>query len=200
MLVGKRMRKEPVTVSPQDNLATAKAKMRAGKFRRLPVVEEGKLVGILTEGDIREHRGSLEGSQVKICMTEGLLTVAPGTTLEEAAGTLLNHKIGGLPVLEGGRLVGIITTSDVLRAFLEVMGAVEPGTARIDLLLEGEQYGLASASKAIVEEGGEVLGLGTYRERWGESPVCYLRVRGADPEGIADRLRQQGYNVLGVHL
>lgn len=200
MLVGKRMRKEPVTVSPQDSLATAMAKMRAGKFRRLPVVEGGRLVGILTEGDIRERLGNLERTEVQSCMTEGLLTVTPGTTLEEAAATLLNHKIGGLPVLEGGRLVGIITTSDILRAFLDVMGALEPGTARIDLLLEGEQYGLASASKAIVEEGGEVLGLGTYRERWGESPVCYLRVRGADLEGIAGRLRQHGYNVLGVHL
>lgn len=200
MLVGKRMSKEPVTVGAQDNLATARAKMRAGKFRRLPVVEEGRLVGILTEGDIREHLGNLEGTKVKACMTEGLLTVTPGTTLEEAATTLLTHKIGALPVLEDGRLVGIITTSDILRAFLDVMGASEAGTARIDLLLEGEQYGLASASKAIVEEGGEVLGLGTYRERWGESPICYLRVRGGDLEGVAKRLRKRGYNVLGVHL
>ena len=200
MLVGKRMSKEPVTVGAQDNLATARAKMRAGRFRRLPVVEEGRLAGILTEGDIREHLGNLEGTKVKACMTEGLLTVTPGTTLEEAATTLLNHKIGALPVLDDGRLVGIITTSDILRAFLDVMGASEPGTARIDLLLEGEQYGLASASKTIVEEGGEVLGLGTYRERWGESPICYLRVRGADLEGIANRLRKRGYNVLGVHL
>lgn len=200
MLVGKRMSKEPVTVSPQDTLATAKAKMRAGKFRQIPVVEDGRLVGIITEGDIREHLGDLEQTRVKSCMTEGLLTVAPGTTLEEAAATLLNHKIGSLPVIEDRRLVGIITTSDILRAFLDVMGASEPGTGRIDLLLEGEQFGLASASKAIVEEGGEVLGLGTYRERWGESPICYLRVRGGDLDGLAGRLRQRGYNVLGVHL
>ncbi|MBI2361443.1 MAG: CBS domain-containing protein, partial [Deltaproteobacteria bacterium] len=184
MLVGKRMSKEPVTVSPQETLATAKAKMRAGKFRQIPVVEDGRLVGIITEGDIREHLGDLEQTRVKSCMTEGLLTVAPGTTLEEAAATLLNHKIGSLPVIEDRRLVGIITTSDILRAFLDVMGASEPGTGRIDLLLEGEQYGLASASKAIVEEGGEVLGLGTYRERWGESPICYLRIREGDLDGL----------------
>lgn len=200
MLVGKRMRKEPVVVSPQDNLAAAKAKMRAGKFRRLPVVEGDRLVGIITEGDLREHVGKLEATPVKSCMTEGLLTVTPETTLEEAAAILLDQKIGGLPVLDGNRLVGIITTSDILRSFLDVMGASEPGTARIDLLLEGEQYGLSAAARAIVEEGGEVLGLGTYRERWGENPVCYLRLRGSDLDGIANRLRKRGYNILGVHL
>lgn len=200
MLVGKRMSRNPVTVNSLDNLSTAKAKMRAGNFRRLPVLEEGKLAGIVTEGDIREHLGNLERTQVKSCMTEGLLTVTPQTTLEEAATLLLNHKIGGLPVLEEGRLVGIITTSDVLQAFLDVMGASEPGTARIDLLLEGEEAGLADASKTIAEEGGEVLGVGTYRERWGESPVCYLRVRASDLEAVTRGLRKRGYNILGLHV
>ncbi|MBI2998064.1 MAG: CBS domain-containing protein [Deltaproteobacteria bacterium] len=200
MLVGKRMSRNPVTVNTLDNLSTAKAKMRAGNFRRLPILEEGKLVGIVTEGDIREHVGNLERTEVKSCMTEGLLTVTPQTTLEEAATLLLNHKIGGLPVLEEGRLVGIITTSDVLQAFLDVMGASEPGTARIDLLLEGEETGLADASKTIVEEGGEILGVGTYRERWGESPVCYLRVRASDLEAVTRGLRKRGYNILGLHV
>lgn len=200
MLVGKRMSRNPVTVNPVDNLSTAKAKMRAGNFRRLPILEEGKLVGIVTEGDIRAHVGNLERTQVKSCMTEGLLTVTPQTTLEEAAALLLNHKIGGLPVLEEGRLVGIITTSDVLQAFLDVMGASEPGTARIDLLLEGEGTGLADASKTIAEEGGEVLGVGTYRERWGESPVCYLRVRASDLEAVTRGLKKRGYNILGLHV
>ncbi|OGP26259.1 MAG: hypothetical protein A2038_13250 [Deltaproteobacteria bacterium GWA2_57_13] len=200
MLVGKRMSRNPVTVNPLDNLSTAKAKMRVGNFHRLPILEEGKLVGIVTEGDIREHVGNLERTQVKSCMSEGLLTVTPQTTLEEAATLLLNHKIGGLPVLEEGRLVGIITTSDVLQAFLDVMGASEPGTARIDLLLEGEETGLAEASKTIVEEGGEILGVGTYRERWKESPVCYLRVRAPDLEAVTRGLRKRGYNILGLHV
>ena len=200
MLVGKRMSRNPVTVNPGDNLSTAKAKMRAGNFRRLPVLEEGKLVGIVTEGDIREHAGNLERTQVKSCMTEGLLTVTPRTTLEEAATLLLNHKIGGLPVLEEERLVGIITTSNILQAFLDVMGASEPGTARIDLLLEGEDTSLADASKTIAEEGGEVLGVGTYRERWEESPVCYLRVRASDLEAVTRGLKKRGYNILGLHV
>ncbi len=199
MLVGKRMTKNPVTITPDDYLATAQAKMQTGRFRRLPVVKDEHLVGILTDRDLRQHMGFLERTKVNVAMTEDLVTVTPETTLEEAAQVLLKRKIGGLPVVKDGRLAGIITTSDILQAFLDVMGASDESTIRIDLLLEGEGYDLADASKTVAEEGGEILGVGTYRERWGESPVCYLRMRAADPERLAEVLKKRGYSVLGVH-
>jgi len=102
MLVSKRMRKEPVTVGPQDDLATVQKKMKEGGFRRIPVVEGGRLVGIVTDRDIRQHLGYLEKTKVNAAMTEKLVTVLPKTTLEEAAQLLLKHKIGGLPVVEDG--------------------------------------------------------------------------------------------------
>lgn len=199
MLVGKRMTANPVTIAPEEHLAEARAKMVQGRFRRLPVVQEGRLVGILTDRDLRQHVGFLERTKVNAAMTENLVTVRPQTTLEQAAQLLLKHKIGGLPVVEEGKLVGMITTSDILQAFLHVMGASEEGTSRVDLLLEGEGRDLASASAAVSEQGGEVLGLGTYRETWGESPVCYLRVRGADPDRVVEALAQKGFAVLGMH-
>lgn len=200
MLVGNHMSKNPVTVTPQNTLATAQTRMLDGRFRRLPVVENGKLVGILSDRDVRGHMGHLEQTKVNVAMTESPVTVAPLTTLEEATKLLLRHKIDGLPVVEGGKLVGIITTSDVLKAFLDVMGASEEGTARIDLLLEGEGYDLTGATKVIADEGGEILGVGTYRERWGENPVFYLRLRASDPTRIAGALKDRGYPILGVHL
>ena len=116
---------KPVTVTPQDSLATAQAQMQAGGFRQLPVVADGKLVGIVTDRDIRRYVRKMRITEVKTAMTKDLLlTVTPLTTLEEAAQILLNHKIGGLPVLEADSLVGIITTTDILRAFLDVMGKV----------------------------------------------------------------------------
>jgi acetoin utilization protein AcuB len=144
--------------------------------------------------------GHLEQTKVNVVMTEEVATVTPLTTLEEAAQVLLRRKIGGLPVVEEGKLAGIITTSDVLQAFLDVMGASEEGAARIDLLLEGEGYDLTDAAQIIAQEGGEILGVGTYRERWGENPVFYLRLRTADPARIANALREKGYTILGVHL
>lgn len=123
MMVGERMIQDPVSVTPQDTLATARAKMQAGGFRQLPVVEDGKLVGIVTDRDIRWNRKQMMITKVNAAMTKDLVTVTPETTLEKAAQVILQHKIGGLPVVKGERLVGIITTTDILKAFLDVIGA-----------------------------------------------------------------------------
>ncbi len=200
MLVGRHMSKNPVTASPQDTLAVAQAKMLDGKFRRLPVVEGGKLVGILSDRDLREHKGHLEQTKVNVAMTENPITVTPLTTLEEATKLLLRHKIGGLPVVEEDRLVGIITTSDILQAFLDVTGASEEGTARVDLLLEEEGYDLNRATGIVTAAGGEILGVGTYQEKWQDRPVFYLRLRAPDPNYVAEALKEKGYKVLGLHL
>ena len=199
MIVGNRMTKEPVTVKPEDLLIHAAHKMQSGGFRRVPVVSEGKLVGIVSERDLREHRGRLEHTKINGVMSENPVTVTPATTLEEAAQILLERRIGGLPVLADGRLVGIITTSDVLKAFLDVTGASEGGSARLDFVIEGEERGLVEATRVVAREGGAVLGVGTYRERLGESPVCYLRLLSGNPEKIAKALRSAGFNMLGVH-
>jgi acetoin utilization protein AcuB len=172
--------------------------MEKGNFRRLPVVSDGQLVGIITDRDVRQHVGLLDRTDVKTAMSKKPVTVTPGTTVEASAQILLKEKIGGLPVIEKNRLVGMITTSDILEAFLDVLGASEETSTRIDFVL-GEGRGLAEASTIISQEGGEVLGVGTYRGKWGETPVCYLRLRSGDPEAIAKHLKDRGFDVLGVH-
>jgi acetoin utilization protein AcuB len=112
------MTPDPIAINPADTLANAKAVMDEGRFRRLPVVEDGRLVGILTERDIREHLGYLRSTRVNAAMRTALITVTPYDTVEVAAQLMLKHKIGGLPIATGGKLVGIVTTSDLLKAFL----------------------------------------------------------------------------------
>jgi acetoin utilization protein AcuB len=199
MLVGKRMTMEPITVDPEDLLSRAAHKMQAGGFRRLPVVSGGKLVGIITDRDVRQYRGHLEHKKIKAAMTESPLIVTPETTLEEAAVIMLEQQIGGLPVVEEGRLVGVIAASDILRAFLDVMGASHGGSTRIDFILEGEEHGFTEASRIVAREGGEILGVGTYRDKLGDNPVCYLRLAASHPEQVAKGLRVGGFKVLGVH-
>ena len=200
MLVGKRITKEPVTTTPDEYLAAVMAAMEKGGFRHMPVVTGGKLVGIVTDRDARQHIGFLEKTKVNAAMTENAVTVTPQSTLEEAAQLLLKRKIGSVPVVQEGKLVGIITSSDILKAFLEVMGVEEEGTARIDILLKGDEQDLTTASETISARGGEILSVGTYREKWGDDPICYLRVRNGDPEKIAEALKKRGYTVLGVHV
>jgi len=199
MLVSHRMTQDPVTVAGDDLLIQARLKMQKGGFRRIPVVSDGQLVGIITDRDLREHAGYLDRTEVKAAMSKKLITVTPATTVEAAAQLLLKQKIGGLPVVGKGCLVGMLTTSDILQAFLDVMGASEETSTRIDFVLGGEGRGLAEASKIISQEGGEVLGVGTYRRKWGETPVCYLRLRSGDADAIARVLRERGFEVLGAY-
>jgi acetoin utilization protein AcuB len=119
--------------------------------------------------------------------------------LEEAAQIMLERQIGGLPVVHEGRLIGIITSTDVMRAFLDVMGASKGGSTRIDFVLEGEEHGFIEASRIVAREGGELLGVGTYRDKLGENPICYLRLISGDTDKIAKALRTSGFDVLGVH-
>lgn len=199
MLVGKRMTQAPVTITGDELLSEAQEKMRRGGFRRLPVVSDGKLVGIVTDRDLRSHAGYLERTRANGVMTEKVRTVSPATTLEEAAQIMLKFQISGLPVVDNGQLVGIITTSDVMKAFLDTMGASQPASTRIDFILEGEEHGIIEASRVISREGGEILGIGTYREKMGENPVCYLRLLSGNADQIAASLRRAGFDVLGVH-
>jgi len=199
MLVRHRMTANPVTVSPQDTLAVAKEKMTAGKFRRLPVVQDGVLVGILTDRDILRFVGSEERTRVDGAMTETPLTVSPTTPMEEAVRLMRQHQISGLPVVEAGKVVGILTTSDVMQAFVEVSSVSVQGSIRIDLLRTGKEGDLTDASAMINQIGGEVLAVGTYRDPWSEQPIFYLRLRGVEPGVAAKALEQKGYTVLSVH-
>lgn len=122
------MTSDPVTIGPHDTLSKAKSIMDAGHFRRVPVLDNGRLVGILTERDLREYTGYLESTRVNAAMRTALVTVTPYNTVEDAARLMLKHKIGGLPIVaDNGTLVGIVTTSDLLRAFLLIVA----GTSQI---------------------------------------------------------------------
>ena len=131
-----------VTISPEQTLPDAHEIMKKRKIRRLPVVENGELAGIITLGDLREAGPSdatslsifemnylLARLKVGEIMTRDPLTVSPQTGLTEAAKLMLHHKIGGLPVVEGNKVVGIITESDIFRAYVrlaEGVGLVSP--------------------------------------------------------------------------
>jgi acetoin utilization protein AcuB len=123
MTVGDRMTKNPTTVSLTDTLVSAQEKMRAGEFRQMPVVDHGRLIGIITDRDIRRHGRHNIVARVQSAMSEGVITATPETSIEEAARILLEHKIGGIPVVENEDLVGIISTTDILQAFVDLMAA-----------------------------------------------------------------------------
>jgi acetoin utilization protein AcuB len=127
-LVRNWMTPDPITISPSTTLPQAQQIMMEKNVRRLPVVWNDKLVGILTFGDIREAKPSeantlsvyelnylLDRLTVKAIMTPDPITVEPDSNIEQSATLMVKHKIGGMPVVEEDRLVGIITETDLCR-------------------------------------------------------------------------------------
>ena len=127
-LVKEWMTPDPITICPETTLPEANRLMKECGIRRLPVVDNGRLVGIITLGDVREASPSQATSlsiyelnylisrlTVGKMMTQDPITITPDTSIEAAARLMLEHKIGGLPVVEGAKVVGIITESDIFR-------------------------------------------------------------------------------------
>ncbi|MDO8431020.1 MAG: universal stress protein [Candidatus Binatus sp.] len=115
-LVGSWITRNPVTAAPEEKLSSVHNKMLEGGFRCVPILKDGVPVGIVTDRDIRNHIGYLEHTEAFKAMSEALITVTPSTTVRDAARLLRERKIGALPVVEDGKLIGVITTTDVLDA------------------------------------------------------------------------------------
>ena len=123
------MTRQTETVDPDDSLAKAKSIMDTVGFRRLVVAKDDTVIGMLTDRDLRSHLGYLESTKVNAAMSSPVISVGPKSTIQEAARLMVRHKIGGLPILEGGKLVGIVSTVDLLLALLEVVDELEKKNA-----------------------------------------------------------------------
>jgi nucleotide-binding universal stress UspA family protein/CBS domain-containing protein len=115
-LVSAWMTRNPVTATPDEKLSTVRDKLIGGPFHCIPIIRDGLLVGIVTEEDIHAHAGYLDQTEACRVMRDALVTVRPSTTLREAARLLREHQLGGLAVVEEGKLAGVITTADMLGA------------------------------------------------------------------------------------
>lgn len=127
------MTRHLVTLSPEDSLMEALQLMRLRKIRRVPIVVGDRLVGLLTEGDLKRAEPStlsdtqehftmvMEGTQVSQIMIENLVTTTPDTPLLDVVRTLRKNKYGALPVLEGETLIGILTDNDLLGALVTLL-------------------------------------------------------------------------------
>jgi len=161
MFVGKRMTRNVVTVSPGDTLKFASHLLMENRIHQLPVVENGELVGFVSGTDIRNS--TFETSTVtqlgKILvknrtigeiMTRDVITVSPEDTVEDALLAIHRRRLGALPVVEGRKLVGIITKRDVLAAFCDTLRIEEPGV-RIEVFLPKGESSLVQLVRKLAE-------------------------------------------------
>lgn len=212
MHVGKRMTRRVITVTQGDGVRMAVEKLREYHIRQLPVVEGDEVVGIVTDRDLRQasslarllaedgpEREEMEGflDRVKVgeVMTSKVITVTPMDTIEDVARILHDYKIGGVPVVEGRELVGIITGSDILETFLDVMGIGVP-SSRLEVVLEDRPGQLAQLTAIIKEFQVNIVSLVTVPQEEPGQRTLVLRLNTIYPNPIIDALRQAGFQVV----
>ncbi|MBP2634778.1 MAG: guaB 2 [Firmicutes bacterium] len=207
MIVSKRMTANPTTVTSTTTVVDALQLMRDNKFRRLPVVDSGKLVGIVTDRDLREVSASpattlsvfelnylLAKMQIKDIMTKKVLTISADATVEEAALVMYNNKIGGLVVVDDNlQVIGILTETDIFKAFVDAMGLPQ-GKTRLSIFVP-DKVGVVHDISGVFKEQGISMG----------SFVCYptddgqyeviIRADIKDVKLMTDKLAALGYPV-----
>ena len=211
MIVAKKMVRNPVFVDEDDSMKIAMDILKAREIRHLPVLKGGeKLVGILSETDIKQASPSpatglkihevyylLDKVKVKQIMTRRPYTISPDAPIEEAALVMREKKIGCLPVVEKGRLVGILTETDILDAFIESMGVRGPGY-RIELALPDMGGVLFEVVKLLKDFDANVVSMATTSYDSTERKVLILRIETKNYKVLKTALRKSGYDILSA--
>jgi len=196
MLVKDWMSKDPITITDETSMMKAIHLMKQNRFRRLPVLRQGKLVGIVSDRDLKEASPSkattldvhelyylLAELQVKDIMTRDPVTVSPDDTVEHAAQLMLENTISGLPVVtDKGNVVGIITQSDVFRAFMHITGILQGGV-QFALRLEDRPGLIKEVVDKLRAKGARFVSLLTsYTTSQEGYRDVYIRVKNLTPE------------------
>lgn len=203
MFVAKRMTPNPTTIESTTTIADASELMRKRKFRRLPVVDNGRLVGIITDRDLRTVTPSpattlsifelnylLAKMQVKDIMHKNVVTINVDATIEEAALVMSNHHIAGLVVMDGDAVVGIITETDIFKSFVEIMGLKE-GKTRFTFKVSNQVGVLHDITRVFKELGINISSLATYPVEGGAEMI--IRFNAQNTDELAKRLTEIGY-------
>ena len=211
MFVSRSMTRRVITVGPEATLFEIQDLMTQNRIRHVPVVDEdNKLIGIISDRDVRsalpfrylqegispEEKAKLQGLRAKDIMTRKVFTISPGYTIQDALLMIQNSKVGALPVVdEEGRLKGILSVRDLLRAFINVLGIGQPGTLLCILVEEkvGQLKKIVDAITAMGVSFGSVL-VARYWEEDKRAVFPYLLTQNV--AHVKKKLQEMGYTLL----
>ncbi len=196
MLVGERMSHPVISVSPETPIHDALIMFKKDHIRRAPVIKNGKMVGIVSEGDLLNASPSpisslsvwemnylLAKVTVQQVMKKKVLTIKKDTPIEEAARIMADNKIGSMPVMNDGNVVGMITETDLFKIFLELLGAREKGI-RVTAQIDEKPGQLAKITKAIADAGGNFISFGQFTGPDTGSRLLTFKVAGMKKEEV----------------
>ena len=206
-IVEKWMTKDVITVRPHEKIIDAFELMQGRGIRHLPVIDDGEL-RLVTDRDIRlalipsplstpedrmYHLGALE--RVDEIMTTDLITVAPETSIEEAAKLIAKHKIGAVLVVSRGTLVGILTATDILGVFIEMLATIQ-SSSRIDVVLGDKPGALDEVYRVLQTSHAKVISVSMSPEETSGFPIYSFRLQRTPLEPLVHELEKAGYCVV----
>jgi acetoin utilization protein AcuB len=207
-VVEKWMTRDVLIVQPEEKIIDAFETMQARGIRHLPVVENGELRGLVTDRAIRLalipspqstpeervfHLGAL--TCVDEIMTTDLITVDPSTTIEAAAKLMAKYKIGAVPVVAQGKLVGSLTETDIMCVFIEMLETIQ-SSSRIDLVLGDKPGALDEVYSLLQENHAKVISVSMSPEETAGASIYSIRLERTSLEPIVKNLEKAGYRVV----
>ena len=218
LLVRDWMTEHLVTLSPEASVAEALTLCRKRRIRHIPILDEGRLVGIVSDRDLRdasptlgdpERARTLQEIRVADVMSREVITVDPQDSIENAAQQMYELKIESLPVVSEGavagagstvggeEVLGIVTSSDVMRALVTLAGLPEPG-CRIEVSVPNREGILAEVAGKIREVEVDIVSVLSDPDRRSGQRTMVFQLATADPSSVMQNLKRAGYEVSWV--
>ena len=209
MIVEKIMKPDVFTLKPTDTIEAAIQMMSEKRIRHIPILDEGNnMVGIVSDRDIRDVLPSSLLSEWKkeditqplsVVMTKDVIYGHPLDFVEEIAAQFYEHKIGCLPIVKEGKLVGIVTESDLLHTFIQLTGAHQPAS-QFEIKVENIAGKLAEVTSILRKRKLNILSVLVYPDDNEKYKILVLRVQTMDPTKVISDLKEEGYEVLWPNL
>jgi acetoin utilization protein AcuB len=217
LLVRDWMTRNLVTLSPEASVAEALTLCRERRIRHIPILEEGRLVGIVSDRDLRdaspalgdaERASALQETRIGDVMTREVITADPQDSIENAAQEMYEHKIQSLPVIAeepvvdeasavAEELLGIITSSDVMRALIMLVGLPEAG-CRIEVRVPNREGILAEVAGKIQDFEVDIVSVLSDPDRRSGKRTMVFQLVTVDPSSVIQGLKMAGYEVSWI--
>ena len=199
MSIRQYMKTDIVTISSEATIQSAIDLMKKYSIRHLPVVDNSEFLGLVTQSDLRgliipSMYGEID---VRDVMVTDPITVRPDDAIEKAARLIYEHKIGALPVIADSMPVGILTVTDIVRAFVEMMGVLEE-SARLDVSLKDSPDAFEEVSRIIAENGGEVISVGMLDAK-SNGKIYSFRLARKNVQSVIEHLEQSGHHIVATY-
>ncbi|WP_096189758.1 acetoin utilization AcuB family protein [Evansella halocellulosilytica] len=204
MVIEEIMKKTVITAKKETSIQSAVTMMQENRIRHLPVINDDyEIVGIISDRDLKEaspsklqkNKNDLDELPISELMIKDVLTALPSDFVEEAANTMIEQQISCLPVEEDGKLIGIITETDLLKTLVKLTGANQP-TSRLEVEVPNTSGMLGEVANLIKSYNINIQSVLVYPSKDEYKKILVFRLQTMDLRMLSKALRKEGYHVI----